>query len=120
MIKDYPYFAHGDFHHDNILLSNGGEYIIDPKGVIGDPVFDVPRFILNEFGDEITTELLKKINDIICTLEVKLHIPKDILKQCLYVETAMGNCWSLEDGSTPEEYTSLIKNVQFAETIMNS
>jgi streptomycin 6-kinase len=65
---------HGDFHHDNILLGNHGEYIIiDPKGVIGDPVFDVPRFILNEFGDEITTELYKKINDIICILEKKLH-----------------------------------------------
>jgi streptomycin 6-kinase len=25
--------------------------IIDPKGVIGDPVFDISRFILNEFHD---------------------------------------------------------------------
>lgn len=63
---------HGDFHHDNILLSNNGDYvIIDPKGVIGDPVFDIPRFILNEFGDEITTELYKKINGIIGFLEKK-------------------------------------------------
>jgi streptomycin 6-kinase len=112
---------HGDFHHDNILLGNDGEYImIDPKGVIGDPVFDVPRFILNEFGDEITTELYKKINDIICILEKNLNIPSDILKQCLYVETAMGICWSVKDGSTPEEYPSLIKNVAFAETILNT
>jgi streptomycin 6-kinase len=112
---------HGDFHHDNILLGNDGEYIIiDPKGVIGDPVFDVPRFILNEFGDEITTELYKKINDIICILEKNLNIPNHILKQCLYVETAMGICWSVVDGSTPEEYPSLIKNVAFAETILNT
>ncbi|MBP1994858.1 aminoglycoside phosphotransferase family protein [Paenibacillus eucommiae] len=112
---------HGDFHHDNILLGNDGKYvIIDPKGVIGDPVFDVPRFILNEFSDEITTELYKKINDIICILEKNLNIPNDILKQCLYVETAMGVCWSVEDGTTPEEYESLIKKVAFAETILNT
>jgi streptomycin 6-kinase len=112
---------HGDFHHDNILLGNEGEYvIIDPKGVIGDPVFDVPRFILNEFGDEITTELYKKINNIISILEKNLTIPNDILKQCLYVETAMGVCWSVESGSTPEEYPNLIKNAAFAETILNS
>jgi streptomycin 6-kinase len=112
---------HGDFHHDNILLGADGEYIIiDPKGVIGDPVFDVPRFILNEFGDEITTELYKKINDIIGIFEKNLNIPKDILKQCLYVETAMGICWSVEDGATPEEYPSLLKNVAFAETILNT
>jgi streptomycin 6-kinase len=112
---------HGDFHHDNILLDHDGEYIIiDPKGVIGDPVFDVPRFILNEFGDEITTELYKKINDIICILEKKLKIPNDILRQCLYVETAMGICWSVEDSSNSKEYPNLIKNVAFAETILNT
>jgi streptomycin 6-kinase len=112
---------HGDFHHDNILLGGDGGYIIiDPKGVIGDPVFDVPRFILNEFGDEITPQLYKKINDIICNLEKNLNIPIDILKQCLYVETTMGVCWSVEDGSTPEEYPNLIKPVAFADTILNT
>lgn len=109
---------HGDFHHDNILLGCDREYIIiDPKGVIGDPVFDVARFILNEFDEEITTESYKKINHIICFLEKRLNIPSYILKQCLYVETAMSVCWSVEDGSTPEEYPTLIKNVAFAETI---
>jgi hypothetical protein len=112
---------HGDFHHDNILLGKDGEYkIIDPKGVIGDPVFDVPRFILNEFGDEITTELYKKINDIIGVLEKTLHIPNDILRKCLFVETAMGICWCIEDGSTPEEYPGLLKTVAFAEAILNT
>ncbi|WP_028608730.1 aminoglycoside phosphotransferase family protein [Paenibacillus harenae] len=111
---------HGDFHHDNILLGTNGEYkIIDPKGVIGDPVFDVPRFILNEFGDEITTELASKINDIIDRFEEILHIPNDILRQCLFVETAMGICWCVEDGATPEEYPNLIKHVAFAESMMS-
>jgi len=112
---------HGDFHHDNILLGRNGEYvIIDPKGVIGDPVFDVPRFILNEFGDEITPELYKKINDILYKFEKNLNIPSDILKKCLYVETVMGQCWCVEDGSPPESYPSLLNNAAFAEAIMKS
>ncbi|GIP36091.1 hypothetical protein J2TS4_53010 [Paenibacillus sp. J2TS4] len=112
---------HGDLHHDNILLGHDGEYIIiDPKGVIGDPVFDVPRFILNEFGDEITPDLYKKMNGIISILEKNLNIPNEILRQCLYVETAMGVCWSVEDGSTPEEYPKLIEHAAFAETMMNT
>jgi len=112
---------HGDFHHDNILLGKDGEYIIiDPKGVIGDPVFDIARFILNEFFGEINRESHKKINYIICILEKNLNIPNYILRQCLYVETAMGACWSVEDGSTPEEYLRLIENVVFAETILNT
>ncbi|MFC5451235.1 aminoglycoside phosphotransferase family protein [Paenibacillus aestuarii] len=112
---------HGDFHHDNILLSGHDIYkIIDPKGVIGDPVFDVPRFILNEFEDAKTQELHEKIIEIISILAKSLHIPKQILKQCLYVETAMGVCWSVEDGATPEEYAQLVTNAAFAEAIMHT
>lgn len=117
-LYSHKMLLHGDFHHDNILLSDDGKYIIiDPKGVIGDPVFDIARFILNEFDEEITTESYKKINHIICFLGKKLNIPNYILKQCLYVETVMSVCWSIEDGSPPEEYPRLIKNVAFAETI---
>ncbi|WP_233711276.1 aminoglycoside phosphotransferase family protein [Lederbergia citrisecunda] len=112
---------HGDFHHDNILLGNGEEYrIIDPKGVVGDPIFDVPRFILNEFGDEITPELYEKINYIINVLEKSLDIPNKIIRECLFVETAMGICWQVEDGSTPEEYDDLVKTVAFAEATMDN
>lgn len=112
---------HGDLHHDNMLLEQGGQYrLIDPKGVLGDPVFDIPRFILNEFGDAITTELHAKIHDIIRILASKLQIPGSILKQCLYVETAMGMCWSAEDGVNPEEYVKLLEAVSFAETIMKT
>lgn len=112
---------HGDFHHDNILLGSGGQYIIiDPKGVIGDPVFDIARFILNEFDDEITMELCKKVKDIIGILEKELNIPSVILKQCLYVETAMAMCWCVESGATTEEYPKLIKTVEFTEGILNS
>ena len=48
---------HGDLHHENILKNENGSYtVIDPKGVIGDPVFDLSRFILDEFRDDLTSE----------------------------------------------------------------
>ncbi|MCJ8008447.1 aminoglycoside phosphotransferase family protein [Lederbergia wuyishanensis] len=120
-IHSQKMLLHGDFHHDNILLNTDGEYkIIDPKGVVGDPIFDVPRFILNEFGDEITPELYEKINYIINVLEKSLDIPNEVIKKCLFVETAMGICWCVEDGAVPEEYSELVKTVAFAEDILNN
>ncbi|WP_010275333.1 aminoglycoside phosphotransferase family protein [Paenibacillus senegalensis] len=120
--EKYPrnMLLHGDLHHDNILLGQDGGYrIIDPKGVVGDPVFDVPRFLLNEYGEEITRELYDDMNKMIGVLEKELGIPNEILRQCLYVETAMGVCWSVEDGSSPDEFPKLIEHVKFAESMLN-
>jgi streptomycin 6-kinase len=110
---------HGDFHHDNILLGSDGSYvIIDPKGVIGDPLFDVPRFMLNEFEDELTAELAAKIERLIMLLEKQLAIPAPILRACLYIETVMGMCWSVEDGAGPDEYVKLLETAAFAEALL--
>ncbi|MBB3111874.1 streptomycin 6-kinase [Paenibacillus phyllosphaerae] len=110
---------HGDFHHDNILQGSDGNYVlIDPKGVIGDPVFDVPRFILNEFDDDLTPRTGDHINAVIGSLEAKLDIPQRIIRQCLYVETTMGMCWSVEDGAAPEELPKLLRTVEFAESLL--
>lgn len=112
---------HGDFHHDNILQNRHGGYtIIDPKGVIGDPVFDLTRFILNEFDDAVTLTLQSKVSYIITTLAERLHIPSHILKQCLYVEMTMAVCWCAESGADPTELAKLMEKIELTERIMES
>ncbi len=81
---------HGDLHHENILKNENGSYtVIDPKGVIGDPVFDLSRFILDEFRDD--------------------------LLRCLYIETVI---WlfreELANGESLEECRQLITNMKVA------
>lgn len=87
---------HGDLHHENILYDEEkGWLAIDPKGVVGDPYFDLISFMTNH--------LLKKEN------------PKRLLSQrvewiseCLSLDrnrllkaaVAMGilsACWGIED-----------------------
>lgn len=108
---------HGDLHHDNILLSNNGEYkIIDPKGVIGDPIFDVPRFILNEQDDDKSSdENYLKTCEIIDYFEDSLNIPNKTLKQCYFIEMAMANCWNVEGGEAPN-----LDQVAMAEAVMHT
>lgn len=116
------YLLHGDFHHDNILLDSNDSYrIIDPKGVIGDPIFDIPRFILNEFWFEPKTDELKlKVNYIISELSKMLCVPVDVLKKCTFIETIMGTCWWIEDGASSEEYKNLMETVVFVEELLES
>lgn len=47
-----PRPLHGDLHHDNVI--GGGERgwrVIDPKGLIGDPVFDAANIFRNPHGE---------------------------------------------------------------------
>lgn len=46
-----PVLMHGDFHHFNILSSERGWLVIDPKGVIGPAGYEVGPFLLNPWGD---------------------------------------------------------------------
>jgi streptomycin 6-kinase len=39
--------VHGDFHHHNVLSSNGGWVAIDPKPMLGEPEYDIASFLWN-------------------------------------------------------------------------
>lgn len=41
---------HGDFHHDNIVRSNRGWLVIDPKGLLGDGAHDAANLFRNPVG----------------------------------------------------------------------
>jgi streptomycin 6-kinase len=42
--------VHGDFHHHNLLSHGDGWVVIDPKPMVGEPEFDVPRFLWSPIG----------------------------------------------------------------------
>ena len=97
---------HGDFHFFNILLNNDGEYkIIDPKGFIGDSVFDIMRYISNDGG---------KNGEAMKYFEKHLEIPGKIIRQCWYIEMAMVNGWDIDDDGTVS-----LDGLRFAENFMN-
>jgi streptomycin 6-kinase len=105
---------HGDLHQENILLGSNNRYhIIDPHGVIGDVVFEIPRFILNEFRDNSDDKFHAKFAHIIRTFSENLSIPEHDIRRLTYVETCMDSCWDVEDKKEPN-----MENVLFAEKMM--
>jgi len=114
---------HGDFHFTNILLDADGFYkVIDPKGVLGHPLFDLPRYILNEHilvvddkgVDDINAQR-SVINKIIHKIEESLGINRNLIAQSFYIETALAYAWVAQSGRTPK-----IERVLFAETVMKN
>ena len=121
LCKKYPQklLLHGDLHHDNLLRGTDNHYkIIDPKGVVGDPIFDIPRFILNEFYDAETLSYdfyKTHVEKVAKILEKSLFIPEDTIKKCVFIETALANCWNVESREPPD-----LEAVLYAEAVMGN
>lgn len=94
---------HGDLHHDNMLLSEEGNYkIIDAKGVLGPQIFDIPRFILNELDEKSGTEGKEYILNVIEKISRLLSYPIEDLKDLFFMETALACAWCLESSDEPD------------------
>ncbi|MCL2415521.1 MAG: aminoglycoside phosphotransferase family protein [Defluviitaleaceae bacterium] len=123
IIAIYPqnFLLHGDLHFKNILECENGKYkMIDPKGVLGHPLFDLPRYLLNEYWlikhphSKLSLAQQKEIiNKIIYCFETALQIPQDIIKQSFFIETALANAWKAEIGKEPR-----IEDIYFAESML--
>jgi len=111
---------HGDLHQRNILFSQNGDYlIIDPDGYIGDPVFDVSRFIMLEFEDQLTGGKDDSILDLIDKLEKRIQIPLNIMIECLFIDNVLWLCSDLERGETLVESQFIIDNICVAERLVD-
>jgi streptomycin 6-kinase len=52
--------VHGDLHHHNILKAGDRYLAIDPKPMLGEVEFDVPSFLWNPIGYEMTLETTRR------------------------------------------------------------
>ncbi|MBM4223092.1 MAG: streptomycin phosphotransferase, partial [Gammaproteobacteria bacterium] len=89
---------HADLHHDNIL-QNGAEWVvIDPKGVIGDPVYEVAAFIRNPIDCLINTADLESILLERSTAFAKLlNFERTRILQWSFVQAVLSWVWAIED-----------------------
>ncbi|MCL2752542.1 MAG: aminoglycoside phosphotransferase family protein [Defluviitaleaceae bacterium] len=99
---------HGDLHLENILLGKDGYCAIDPMGVIGDPVFNVTLFIL----DEIDWDTEGNFEYVVKTISTKLNIPEQDIRALLYIEACRVNCCYVEDGDYDEVDMDVISLVE--------
>jgi len=97
---------HGDLHYDNILLGSDGEYvIIDPQGLVGDPVFDLSRYLVNEYWDDkasTTPEERKRyMLGIFDVLARGLRLPRELFAKLFFIDMAIVSYWGAQDGGWP-------------------
>ena len=100
---------HGDLHHENLLQHGNDWKVIDPKGFIGDPLFDLCAFILGPIPELLqqnnrTGLIQKRIK--ICAHE--LQAPQQRIQDWLYVKSVLGWAWCLDDNMAPDYFKGCV------------
>lgn len=108
---DSKKLLHGDFHYYNILKDCNDYVAVDPKGVIGNPVFDLPRYMLNEYWDADDEVLEVNMKRVFQVFHEKFNIPIEDLKSLLYIEGVLANCWNIEDGMSISEKKDVLETL---------
>ncbi len=113
---DERVLLHGDLHHDNILLNDKGTYcMIDPKGVIGPKIFDLPRYILNEIDFVPDNECKNHVVQIVEMINKEIDYPFADIMKLFFMEVILANVWCIEDGEEPNLHQILIATQLFNE-----
>ena len=107
-----PVLMHGDFHHFNILSSERGWLIIDPKGVIGPACYEVGPLLMNPWNDLVKMQdyrgMTKRRIDI---LHEQLGFERERIREWGLAHAILSAWWGIED-NTGWEYA-----LAFAEMI---
>lgn len=107
-----PVLMHGDFHHYNILSSERGWLVIDPKGVIGPACYEVGPFLINPWGELINRADLQPITKRrIDILHEHLGFERERIHAWGLAHAVLSAWWSMEE-NTGWEYAA-----SFAEMI---
>ena len=93
-----PILLHGDLHHDNILYDSGhGWLAIDPKGVIGEPCYEVGAFLRNPIDRSdisASSDIIRRRVYIICD---RLGYCRKRVINWAFAQAILACIWSKED-----------------------
>ena len=103
-----PVLLHGDLHHDNILQNGNDWVVIDPKGVIGEPAYEIAAFIRNPIPELLAHHNALNIIDNRITQFAKiLKLSEQRIIDWCYTQAVLAWVWALEDNGDETYFKKL-------------
>lgn len=97
---------HGDFHHYNILSSQRGWLIIDPKGVAGPAEYEVGPFLFNPYGVTLEEhEAIRRTQRRIAIFSERLGFEPWRLRAWAICHSVLSAFWDMSPDGTGGEST---------------
>lgn len=97
--SDNNVLLHGDLHHANILFSEKrGWLAIDPKGIVGDPGYEVGPFMLNQLPSNSSESAIREIlNERLSIFSNELYIRRERLARWAFCHAVLSAVWDFEE-----------------------
>jgi streptomycin 6-kinase len=96
-----PVLLHGDLHHFNILSDERrGWLVIDPKGVIGEPEYEIGAYLRNEFHDRPDPKRLtaRRLDG----FAEHLGLDRERMRKWSLAQAVLSAWWTAEDSGEGE------------------
>jgi streptomycin 6-kinase len=101
---------HGDLHHDNILQNGEDWLVIDPKGVIGEPAYEVAAFIRNPIPELLNhIDAPNIIQGRVTLFAAALELPERRIIDWCFVQAVLAWVWAIEDGCDTGYWERLVE-----------
>jgi streptomycin 6-kinase len=107
---------HGDLHHENILSSiRSGWMAIDPKGICGDPGYEVGSFMLNQLPVGSSKVVLRDVlSRRLSVFSEELQIKRERLAGWAFCHAVLSAAWDFEESA---EWSGAIHLAQMLEQL---
>jgi streptomycin 6-kinase len=93
------FLLHGDLHHENILMGERGWLVIDPKGVVGEPAFEVVMSLGNPHQLWPFAADHKVMARRVAIFSERLALDHDRILSWAFAQMVLCACWHIEDGN---------------------
>lgn len=112
---------HGDFQHYNLLLREPGEWvIIDPKGLVGDPGFEIAAWMYNPVGVAARKDYLDLAERRLAIFADVWGIDEEELTAWAFVGAVLSACWSAGDPAPDEWLGASVRVARFLRELLGS
>ena len=113
-----PVLLHGDLHHWNILAARRGPWLaIDPKGVVGEPAYEVGALLRNPIEQilnwpnlaRVTARRIRQLSD-------ELGFEPERVRGWGLSQAILAAVWSCEDGGDSSHWVACAEAIAAAKT----
>jgi len=109
--KEIKSLLHGDFHAGNILLSSNNDtlIVIDPEGILGDPLYDLAVYIRNPRTELVANPQAHVIvKNRIHSFAQLLGYDAQRIYDWVYLQAVTSAYWSIEDRLDASEHVAFL------------